>query len=73
MQEKYELYLLRNEVLEKGYAEKEGLYMKMKSENEALADQIYSFKRISEDYKQEAQLAKLKLQSLEDTAKTSNE
>lgn len=73
MQEKYELYLLRNETLEKGYAEKEALYMKIKSENEVLADQVYSLKRISEDYKQENSLTRSKLQSLEEVAKTSNE
>lgn len=51
MLEKYELYRIRNETLEKGYLEKENLYIKIKSENETLADQLYGFKRVAEDCK----------------------
>lgn len=34
MLEKYELYRVRNETLEKSYQEKDDLYHKIKSENE---------------------------------------
>lgn len=51
MHEKYETYRQRNEVLEKHYLEKETLYFKIKSENDQISDQLYSFKRISEDLK----------------------
>ena len=53
MIEKYELYRARNETLEKGMLDKEQLYIKIRSENEQLADQLYGFKRIAEDCKQE--------------------
>jgi len=38
MFEKYELYRQRNQTLEKGMLDKEALYIKIKSENEQMAD-----------------------------------
>ena len=41
MMEKYELYRQRNEVLEKKALDKEALYLKIKSENDHVADSLY--------------------------------
>ena len=67
MHEKYETYRQRNEVLEKHYLEKETLYFKIKSENDQITDQLYSFKRISEDLKQENVTLKSKLSNAEES------
>lgn len=73
MLEKYELYRQRNDTLEKGYLEKETLYLRIKGENESLADQLYGFKRVAEDCKQENTILRSKLVNAEQTAKTNGE
>ena len=73
MLQKYEQYRQRNEVLEKSTLDKEALYLKIKTENDHLVDQLYGHKRISEDYKQENAILKTKLQSQEQLAKTNGE
>lgn len=73
MLEKYEQYRQRNEVLEKGYLEKETLYLRIKTENEQLADQLYGFKRVAEDCKQENTILKTKLNNAEQIAKSNGE
>lgn len=73
MLEKYELYRQRNEVLEKSYLDKEHLYLKIKGENEQLSDQVYGYKRVAEDCKQENTLLKTKLMNAEQTSKTNGE
>lgn len=73
MLEKYELYRQRNEVLEKSYLDKEHLYLKIKGENEQLSDQVYGYKRVAEDCKQENTLLKTKLINAEQTSKTNGE
>lgn len=73
MLEKYEVYRQRNEMLEKSQLEKEQLYVRIKSENEHLADQVYGHKRVAEDLKQENTILKQKLYSAEQAAKTNGE
>lgn len=73
MVEKYELYRQRNEQLEKTALEKEQLYLKIKSENDVLSDQLYTIKRVAEDLKQENSLISAKLTNVSETAKTAQE
>ena len=73
MFEKYELYRQRNQTLEKGMLDKEALYIKIKSENEQMADQLYGLKRVAEDCKQENVVLKQKLLNNEQLAKTNGE
>jgi len=65
MLQKYEQYRQRNEVLEKATLDKEALYLKIKTENDLLVDQLYGHKRVAEDYKQENIILKTKLTSFE--------
>lgn len=47
--------------------------MKIKGENDLLSDQVYGYKRVAEDCKQENTLLKTKLQNAEQSAKTNGE
>ena len=73
MMEKYELYRQRNEQLERTTLEKESLYLKIKTENDVLADQVYTLKRVTEDLKQETTLLTSKLITAQETSKTATE
>lgn len=73
MLEKYELYRQRNEMLEKSYIEKEALYLKIKGESEQLSDQLYGYKRVAEDCKQENVILRSKLVSSEQLAKSNGD
>lgn len=73
MMEKYEAYRRRNETLEKQFFDKEALYIKIKSENDSLSDQVYTLKRSCENYSQENQIITQKLSYSEESARTSSE
>lgn len=73
MHEKYELFRHRNETLEKAIIDKEALFLKTKSENEHLSDQMYGLKRINEDLKQDLAVTKSKQINSEELAKTNGE
>ena len=53
--------------------DKEALYIKIKSENEQMADQLYGLKRVADDCKQENVVLKQKLLNNEQLAKTNGE
>ncbi len=73
MMEKYEVYRKRNETLEKQFFDKEALYIKIKSENDSLSDQVYTLRRSCENFSQENQILTQKLSYSEESARTSSE